>query len=400
MIISKRNFVDYTLLLMVIAISGIPYFTTSLLYIPVTAVLLISFLLRKNSFDKEFIFLLIALTIVTVMQTYEFSFFSMQSIIGVYLRVVIGYLIVKLLNDKFTHYYINILYYFAVIGIIFFILTLLSPMVSLFKSLLPVFSIFNIANSVHETLIVYNISHMDSFRNSGPFWEPGAFGGYLILAIIFLYFQKNIYNQKRKLIVLVVALLSTFSTTGFLALAIFLFFYYYKDIQNVILKILLGTLILYGAYFSYHNLDFLGKKLEYQLAMAKNANAYGKDANTQRFLNTLRDIEDFKGHELFGRGSNPLTRYAYKHEEQIRTVGLTDVIVRNGFLFFLLMIYFMYKSVCAIVSNAKNKKSKLFCYGSMITILTSLMSEVYFNFPLYWSLLFIFLVSNQQEEKY
>ena len=46
-----------------------------------------------------------------------------------------------------------------------------------------------------KTIIVYNFNMIDSselIRNCGPFWEPGAFGGLLIIAIIL-----NIINQKR-----------------------------------------------------------------------------------------------------------------------------------------------------------------------------------------------------------
>lgn len=394
MIINKRNFIDYSFLLMVIAISGIPYFTTTILYIPVVVILLILFLLRRKTFDKQFYLIIILIFIITVLQTYIFGFFSFQTILGVFLRVIIGFLIVKILNKKFTTYYVNLLYYLSIMSTIVFILVVTMPFLApLLKStLVPLLNIFNFAGSSHETLIIYNFNQLDGFRNSGPFWEPGAFGGYLIIAIIFIYFSDTIKNKNKKLIVLLLALITTLSTTAYAALGIFLFFYYFKSIKNIFLKIAISISIIYGGYYAFFNVDFIGKKIEHQLSEAKDADAYGADSNTQRFLNILRDIEDFKGHEWVGRGSNPKTRYAYKAEEQIRTVGLTDIIVRMGLPFFLIMLFFVYKSMCSLVNYTRKRKEQLYCIGSVLTILLTLMSEVYFNFPLYWSLIFLFLV--------
>jgi hypothetical protein len=395
MVISRRNFIDHTLLLIVIAISGIPYFTTSALLLPVAFILLMFFYMRNKKIDRVFYLLIVFLIIITVLQTFVFNFISLQTTVGLFLRILIGYLVIKLLSERFTDYYVNILYFFSIAGIILFILTALPGIDSLFISLLPLFSIFNIADSVHETLIIYNMGHIEHFRNSGPFWEPGAFAGYIMIAIIFLHFNSDIYNKKRKLFFLILALITTLSTTGFIAIVFFLFFYYYKDIKNVVFKITIAVVLLYGSYYAYTSLDFLGDKIEHQLSMAAGVEAYGTNVDTQRFLNILRDFEDFKGHELVGRGSNPLTRYSYMPEEQIRTVGLTDIIVKNGLPFFLLMMYFLYRSMCYIVFNKNIKKDSWNCYVSFFTTLIVLMSEVYFNFPLFWAFLFIFTISKK-----
>jgi hypothetical protein len=385
---------------MVIAISGIPYFTSSTLFVPIAIILFLTFLVRGKQFDKEFILFILLLTIVTVLQTYIFNFFSFQSTVGVYLRVIIGYLIVKILKENFIPYYINILYYLSIIGTIIYLSIVTFPSLeSLYKlTLVPILSIFNFAGTRQETIIFYNLQHLESLRNSGPFWEPGAFAGYLMIAIIFIYFH-NIKNRKRKLIILVFALITTFSTTAFFALSIFLYFYYYNTIKNIIIKLTVASIIIYSSYYAFFNIDFLGQKIEHQFNMIRNAKVYGKDSNTQRFFNILRDIEDFKGHELIGRGSNPLTRYSFKHKEQIRTVGITDILVRMGLLLFLFIFYFLYKSICSIVKNSDKKGKGLYCVGIILTILTILMSEVYFNFPLYWSLIFIFLIYKRKRKK-
>lgn len=393
MIINKKNFSDYILLLVVIAISGIPYFTTTILYIPVFSFLLIIFYLRKCSFDKQFIYFILIVFLITLLQIYTFDIFYFETTLGVFLRILIAYFIIKILNIKFIKYYINIIFVFAIISLSIHIPILIFPsLVGFLKSnIVPLFSFANIAQSPHATFLIHNLNQIELFRNSGPFWEPGAFGGYLVLAFIF---NQVTENNKKKNIIFLIAILTTLSSTAYIATGIFLTLFYYKKISNIFLRyILIATILSVGTYL-YNTVDFLGKKIEDQLSQTKNAHVYGADDNTQRFLNILRDIEDFKNHEIIGRGTNPMTRYSQRQLEQIRTVGVTDIIVRFGLPFFLLILYFLYKSANSITKD----KHIISSLAILLSILTTLMSEVYFNFPIYWCLLFLFLIYKKQEE--
>jgi len=400
MIINKRNFIDYGLLFLVIAVSGIPYFSSSILYIPVSSVLIIVFLLRGHHFDKEFLVFLILLTILTIFQTYIFDFFSIQTILGVYLRVLIGYLIVKILDKKFTIYYINIFYYLSIMGTAIFLSISLFPfLVPLLKeTLLPLFSILNFAGSVHETIIIYNFKALESFRNSGPFWEPGAFGGYLFIAIIFISFNNQIVNKKTKIVILTISLLTTFSTTAYIALAVFIFSYYYKNIKHIFLKIAILLILLYGSYYTFFNVNFLGDKIETQIERALENDAY-EDLNTQRFLSISRDFQDFKGYEISGRGFNDITRYSQYQDGQIRTSGVSDILVKMGIPFTMIMMFFLYRSFYSVISEGKRGSYFMHSIVIFITIIMILMSQVYFNFPMFWGLSFLFIVYKNSRYK-
>lgn len=387
---SKRNRTDYILLLITIAVSGFPYFSTTDLYIPLVIILFLVFKIRKRKFDSKFLFLLLFLFVITVIQTYIFNFYSIPTIIGVFLRVILGYLIVKILKEKYILYYTNILYYLALISLIIHIPVILVPQVKqILLQLVPFFQLIKFSNSEAQTIIVYNFHylHLNAFRNSGPFWEPGAFAGYLILAFIFNLIQKT-PKQKKVGIVLLIAIFTTLSTTAFLALFIFLFFIYQEKIKNLILKGLLLIIILWLGYYIFFSLDFIGEKIIYQLSQAKGVNPYVENTNSQRFLNILRDVIDFNGHELFGRGSHPTTRYSFKLKDQLRTVGLTDILVRMGILFFGYMMFLLFRSIRSIVSYFSYGKPEIYI-GAFLTIIILLMSEVYFNFPIFWSLLFL-----------
>lgn len=67
-----------------------------------------------------------------------------------------------------------------------------------------------------------------SLRNSGPFWEPGAFQGYIWIAVLFLLFdidKKCIKYRKAVLALFIITLLTTQSATGYVLLILaFVFF--------------------------------------------------------------------------------------------------------------------------------------------------------------------------------
>jgi len=396
--IKKRVFIDYSLLLLTIAVSGIPYFTTSILYVPLFVILFIVFLLRNKKFNPRFLIFLLLLLFLTFLQSYVFDFYSFNTTIGVLLRVLNGYLIMQILDKKFLSYFINVIYYIAISSLFIYFSILVVPSVEniLFK-LSAILDVLNISGSTHKTIIIYNLSKYDQLRNSGPFWEPGAFAGYLMLAYIFNAFI--MYKKQKKIaILLIVSIATTLSTTAYIAMFLFSFFFFYKQIKNIFVKIIVFTMILISAYYAFFNFEFLGNKISHQLELAINVDPYTENTNTQRFLNIMRDMEDLKDHEILGRGSNPYTRYSYDPENQIRTVGLTDILVRMGIPMFLLILLMMFYSLCAVI-HYYGYKSILYCIGTFVTILIMLMSEVYFNFPLYWSLLFLSLVYKKPKKE-
>ena len=62
-----------------------------------------------------------------------------------------------------------------------------------------------------------------SLRNSGPFWEPGAFQGYIWIAVLLLLFnvdEERIKHRKFVFALLIITLLTTQSTTGYVLLVL------------------------------------------------------------------------------------------------------------------------------------------------------------------------------------
>ena len=236
------------------------------------------------------------------------------------------------------------------------------------------------------------IRGIENLRNSGPFWEPGLYVGYLILAYIFnKYISLN--NKRFYNIVFTITIFTTLSTTGYIAFFTFLLFYYYQNISNKFFKFFAVMALIGFAYYSFFNFDFLGNKIQEQIEVVNNTSDVYRNNNTQRFLNILRDIEDFKGHEILGRGSLPINRYSYDPEYQIRTVGVTDILVRNGIIFFIVLFFLLFKSFKSF-TNYFGFKSYFHTTGIFLSIFITLFSQIYFQYQFYWVLPFLFLIYN------
>lgn len=85
-------------------------------------------------------------------------------------------------------------------------------------------AIRNIANRNFYFLGITNVEFKtDNFiRNWGPFREPGVFQAFIIVALIYTFFEEDSSDIKR-IVVYILALLTTFSTTGYIALACIIF---------------------------------------------------------------------------------------------------------------------------------------------------------------------------------
>ncbi|MEH7095597.1 hypothetical protein [Neobacillus vireti] len=94
-----------------------------------------------------------------------------------------------------------------------------------------------------RSFYVFNINAMFPERNSGAFWEPGMYQGYLNFAIllIILKTKRNKWDIFR-IVLLALTVFTTFSTTGYLILAM-LIMLYFRQHKNSMLRIFMSTVI-------------------------------------------------------------------------------------------------------------------------------------------------------------
>ena len=156
--------------------------------------------------------------VVMVAQMVKFNYLPYTTYIGVTIRIFLAYFTVRVLGKNFTKYYVDIIYVLSIMGFFIYVPQLIVPgfgrfLISSISPLLrnPLYS-GDIWYAPDIIFYVFN-SGVGMYRNCGPFWEPGAYSGFLVIAMIFHYLESKTITDKKS-IVLILALLSTFSTTG------------------------------------------------------------------------------------------------------------------------------------------------------------------------------------------
>ena len=121
--------------------------------------------------------------------------------------------------DEFTESFINVLFLLSVISCVFFFLFRFIP------SLTPFFTTHVANRGAFVNLIVYQDMLIN--RNSGMFWEPGAFQAFANIALLFEV-ERSIVRPNR-LFVFILTILTTGSSTGMFALGFLLLFILLKS---------------------------------------------------------------------------------------------------------------------------------------------------------------------------
>lgn len=381
---------DYIVLFLLVALTGIPFFKVGDITFLVISLLLAGsvFLYRKLKVDKFFIVFLLVYIVVMVAQMVKFNYLPYTTYIGVTVRIFLAYFTVRILGKNFTNYYVDILYVLSIAGFFIYIPQLIIPGLERFfvSSLSPLFRNPLYTGDIYYApdiiFYVFN-SGVGNFRNCGPFWEPGAYAGFLVIAIIFHYMESKTITDKKS-IVLILALLSTFSTTGLLALMFFLVMFLGPKVAPIYKLILIPT-ILAGIIISFTTMDFMGDKIVSQMDVASTHH------NT-RFKSAVLDLQDFAENPILGLGRDSYTRYKGITNPILnhRTNGLTNYLVTYGifvFLFYFGCIYYAFHKLCLKQGYAP----RYALYGLVLIFITGF-SEVYFSLPFFYGLAMLHMV--------
>lgn len=299
---------------------------------------------------------------------------------------------ISILGTTFIFIFKKIMVFIAGMASVLFIPILINfNFYNILYSLSP-FKAVTIANIEGWEPTSYNIFVMnfppDFFegliRNSGPFWEPGSFGGYLIIALIFNTLIHNTLWRKDN-IILTIAILTTFSTTTYLAFAAFTMGYSFLMLKNVALRWILLSILIIGSIIAFNKIEFLGKKIDTEFKEAQyNALEKGGDTRAASALLDLKEIQESPLYILFGRGSHPYTRIGGSDKEALRTNGVTDLLSRYGLFFFIFTVIYLWKSFNLICKLGNTPTSM--AYLSVIVIFIISFSEVYFIFVFFKAL--------------
>lgn len=241
MVIKKSVLIQYLLITVMFFSTGSSLFNFFLTgnvkyYLIIGAFVLLLLLYKKyrSLYSVTLIMILLFATIITRLLNGGAGIVS-------FLRLVSGIVTTSMAiccdKKNFLTRWVKLVEFFSFISLCFWVLFLFFPgLVDIWPAQSYVTQTFGFGDwerIVHgKGLLLYSYMEIHSTRNCGIFYEPGVHQVVLTITLFVLLFWKNklSFNKesdyKRSLIIIIAALISSQSTTGYISLALILLFFY------------------------------------------------------------------------------------------------------------------------------------------------------------------------------
>ncbi len=345
-------------------------------------------LIKGVQFNHKYVMVMAGYLLYTIASTIKFGELHPRFMGINILKITLAYVMISSLRKRFFTLYEQIIFYLSIIALIFWTFHNIAP--DAFVSFLEKIEFSTQGEekgSIRMNAIVFTISNYDVvsdhiadfggfqlFRNSGFAWEPGAFSAYLNIAILF-----NLLRTKFQLkgnihfFVLVIALATTFSTTGYsLFILLMIFFIYNQSFKKVV--ILFPIVALFIVYL--FSLPFMADKIREKTEYNTEELVYQSlkhDANyiPQRFESLQIDFIDFLNHPIIGYGGMQEARWTKQLGAQISTIsGIGKIMGQFGIVGILFFIFSLWKSSNLLV-KAYNVRGAAFLLVFVIMVAVS-----------------------------
>lgn len=380
--IKRISLIDYFLVLLLLFMSGniaYSHYVSKWSYVIFAFLMIVAYLSYPKRLNRKIgyhhvrrlFFYILCLVILFVCQTVVLGWNTFPGIVNFLSKIIIGGGVVLYLRERFKYVLFNIMYYISIVCLVFWCIQLFTgPNMGL----LP-------AGHEYQTAFFFHTRLRENFRNCGFFWEPGAYGGYLVLLLL-LFYNDLAYLYKRyrmKCIVLVIALISTMSTTAYIVFGLTMIWYFSFKMKNN-MKFILLPLSIVIALWAYYSFDFLSSKIDRQTIQSMSMDG---EYSSNRLGSLLFDLHYIKKHPMVGNGLHERTRYADHMDVYVMISsgevantgnGFSESIVKFGFLFWGIFIYFLF------TGNKKVQKSDLISFVILFCVLLN--GEMFFNYPL------------------
>lgn len=309
-------------------------------------------------------------------QNYILGFVSIPGVLKFVLNIVLALFTMLYYQNRdidFVDLYIKTIAFLALISIPFFILNQIS------------FAGIDIEGSTGKSLIIHTMTAPVPgeliVRNSGMFWEPGAFSGYLIVGLVFIALKNRKFQigpYKSQVVLIVIGVATTTSTTGYLVISLILLLYVLQTRGWGKIVLLPLFAILMG--YTYYSFDFMKDKIEVQLTRALEMDEH--DVSSARFGALKMDMQYIKAQPIIGNGLHIVTRFRFHpwiKGDIGHGNGMSNFVACWGIPLFLIWMYCVYLSAMLI------SRSKITSILSLFILVMLLQGEQFLNFPIFLS---------------
>ena len=276
--------------------------------------------------------------------------------------------------EHFEKIFIKLITVVSLIGLIIFVLDQQNLLSSFYSN-----------TGIYPTVFGFNVLKRGEMRNSAIFWEPGAYQIFLNLSILFLldiwnFDLKSIWkNKKITIIILIVSLLTSRSTTGYLLFAFILVYVYRRITQrekgkSKLITFIFGAVILLLAGAAILQSSTVIDKLSGRLTESLSV-------RTNDFIYSLKII---KSHLFIGTGLDSELMFSEFNRYRIynNSSGLLNVMIGFGIIVGVIYVIQMAKNIIKQMGKMK--------WVVLILIIATGFTETFFYYPIYMIFLFEF----------
>jgi len=354
-----RNIRDAVLVYLLLFTSGtVVYIAASDKYLILVFLLALGawFLFTDKTFSTRFALYLVTFTsFLFVIHLYTGGSLPITLVIGATMKLLLAYLVLVIVGDNFIESFIKTVVLLAAVSLFGFI----TDIFDLFDGVIRHLPRVEDRNGYEGFLYIYRGMGSSMGRNSSIFYEPGAYQAFLNTALFMLLFARTKLGVCRRWVymsILLVALLTTVSTTGALIFgALFGLALIKSTIVSSNAKMLLvGALVIVITMFSEKFYYVIFDKIE-RYATIEDVT----DSDERRSFGLLVDIEIFKRH-IFGAGNRlyfkEFSQIGLIYEGETSSNGISSTFAIFGFPFALFyfgsFFTFFYKYFSGVVMKA------------------------------------------------
>jgi hypothetical protein len=358
------------------------------------------YIIRGFNLHYEVIIFLVGYFLLLIWYFFDFGWFNFTSSFRLLIKLFLGYIIVKQVGLTLIFHFEEIVYKLVLISMGFWIIQLIDfdavfYMVGLFEKIFPfldyrgdkfaniwVFTVNNSANYEHW------------YRNSGFAWEPKGFANYIFIALVFNFLKQKKSNLKnRRGLVYFLAMLSTFSTTGYILLFVYAVFVI-TNLYSITSRALSMSAVMIFSISLFFGSPLLYEKIKNEIDMTAKLTSYVEmqgDSEERkslgRFGSLAVDFNDFMKRPLFGVGMQEEERTQGLFVQIVRVNGFSDLLSRFG-LFGVIFVFLSYYISFRYVAVACQSRG-----GAILTagfFILSFGSAIILN-PLFFAFQFLFV---------
>lgn len=367
------------------------------IYFLISTIILIFYFVLKLSFDKEenitsiikrFILNKKTIYFLLLFFIYSFSFLIHME----FTKEGLSTLIINLCLLTFSFSFVNIIcfdYFIKKFRIIFPIIALISLIVyvpSFFMDQPPYFFPFETSNDYYYNnffFLCFQLLRSSTYRNCSIFWEPALFAVFINIGFLVEFFDKGKKPNLFSLIIYTLCLLTTFSTSGYIAFILVVFICLMRIDEDVLRKrfiifFIIAAIIIVGAFFLSPSVK--GKFANASVSFI--SRLYGPYVNLQVFVDR----------KLFGTGSLRESNYFYNKVIEMGLSSRIDTQVSTmGFFITAYGLLGLVPAFGVFMFLAINKKTSIFekIYLSVFILIILNVEPLQLNLMIYILIFYI-----------